>query len=174
MHKKCPLNYYVELNDVRNEDEVTVDVTATPAECVELATRLKIPEVKSLTAHITLRKGLRPDLFDIQGQLKVKVVQECSVTLVPLDETVDETFYETLTTSESALAPKPDEEDSHQPVELIKDNRIDLGEIISQWVGLGLDPYPRSEETPLFQHVEVKTDQKTHNPFGILEGLKDK
>ena len=173
MHKKSGLNFYVEVNDVRSEDEVTVDVTATPAECTALATRLKIPEVKSLTVQVTLRKGLRPDLFDIAGQLKAKVIQECSVTLAPLDETVDETFYETLTTSESALAPKADEEDRDQPVELIKDNRIDLGEIISQWIGLGLDPYPRSD-TPLYQHIEVQTEQKTHNPFGILEGLKGK
>ena len=173
MDKKVGLKYQIELSEIRNNDDVTLNITATPQECAVLAKRLGIPEVTSLTATVTLKQGLRHDLFDVDGHVLAHVVQECSVTLDPLQETIDDNFSEMLTTSAKALAPIDEDNVDDQPVELIEGDRIDVTEIVSQWVGLSLNPYPRSD-APIFEHVEVEEGKPAHKPFEILENLKGK
>lgn len=171
MHKNVSLKFYLDLQNAR-DDDVTLTIKPTADEYIELAKRLKIPEVTSLQADVEIKQGLRADLYEVSGQLKAKVIQECGVTLAPVHEAIDEYFNELMTTSEVALK-APEEVDDDAPVELLENDRIDLNEVVSQWLGLALDPYPRSADAPPFEHIEAEGDP-THTPFDVLSRLKGK
>src|SRR5690606_33438374 len=106
--RKATLSLIVDINEIRDQDEIHIDLRATKTECDALAKDLKILEINDLNSFLTLRKGARPDLFDIEGEILAHVVQECSVTLAPVKETVQESFSEMLTTSAKALETDPD------------------------------------------------------------------
>jgi uncharacterized metal-binding protein YceD (DUF177 family) len=167
----------IDINHVIEQGRVELKIQANEEERAKIAQRCDILEVSSLNARITVTPGATPDLFKIKASLKVNLAQACSVTLAPVQETVDEVFNETMTTLESALVPPEDiDGNDDTPVELIENNQIDIGEMVAQWLALSLDPFPRSD-APFYEHIEAKeTDEgtKTHTPFDVLGQLKDK
>jgi uncharacterized metal-binding protein YceD (DUF177 family) len=175
MAVKGKLAHYIDLADVRDSHKVVLDIRPTREEYTELALRCGILEVKDLDAHITLTQGAKPDLFRIEGELHASVVQACGVSFTPVAEKIHESFDEILTTDPKALdAPEETDENPNQPVELIENDHVDLGDIIAQWLAVSLNPYPRSD-TPEFAHIEQKENEsgeKTHTPFSVLEKLK--
>ena len=177
LEQKCRLTCSVDVQDVRQNDSMTFIIRATDAECKDLAKRFSIVAVQDLQAQVTVARGPRSDLFTVDGTVVAHVTQECSVTLLPVAEEVNETYSELLTTSPESLTAKGegDENTEDRPVELIEDDRIDIGEIVAQWLALGLNPYPRSE-APAFAHIEVATDpeKSTQKPFEALQGLLKK
>jgi uncharacterized metal-binding protein YceD (DUF177 family) len=173
VNKKASLSIRVSLDDVRKDKEVVLNIQATAEECAALAKRFKILEVKNLSAHIEITPGLRNDLFDVMGTLTANAIQECSVTLVPVKEAIEESFTEMLTTSPQAMHESDKDDDDQRPIEVLEGDTIDIGEIVAQWLGLSLDPYPRSD-APTFTHIEAELDNPTHKPFEVLENLKGK
>lgn len=173
--KKTHLNQVFDLQEIRDQRRISLEIAPTAEELVALAQRCKILDIKDLAARVTLTLGNRVDLFRVEGTLKAHVIQACSVTLAPVKETINESFNEVLTTDESALAaPEDMDDDINQPVELIENDKLDIGEIIAQWLAVSLDPYPRSD-APEFAHIEAnigETGEKTHTPFSVLEKLK--
>jgi uncharacterized metal-binding protein YceD (DUF177 family) len=177
MAKENKLAHTVELQDVRDSHKVVLDIRATPDECLALAKRCDILEIKDLNAHIVLNQGGRSDLFRITGELQAHVVQACGVNGSPVKEAVAESFNEVLTTDPTALAAEDEtDDDVEQPVELIENDKLDLGEIITQWLVLSLNPFPRSD-APAFEHIEQiegVSGERMHTPFSVLENLKKK
>jgi uncharacterized metal-binding protein YceD (DUF177 family) len=167
--------HIVDLQEIRDKRKIVLDLRLTKEEAIQLAKRSDILEVKDLNAHITLSVGKRPDLFRIECELHANVVQACGVTLTPVKEEIRESFDEMVTTDPTALdAPEDTDTDPEQPVELIENERIDLDEVIAQWLVISLNPYPRSD-APEFIHIEQKENEKgelTHTPFSILGKLK--
>jgi uncharacterized metal-binding protein YceD (DUF177 family) len=172
--RKATLSLIVDINEVRDQEGLVINLQATKAECAELAEQLDILGIDEIKALISLRKGARSDLFEIEAQLDAKVVQACSVTLNPVKETVQESFFEMLTTSAEALGDEDDAE-SDKPIELIEHGKIDVGAIVAQWLALSLDPFPRSDAPP-YEHIEAANGNRedTHRPFEILDKIKDK
>lgn len=173
--KTTQMSRMVDLQDVRDHKTVTLDVRANKEECEALAQRFNILEVVDLNAYVTISSGGKADLFKVEGDLSAHVVQECCVTLSPVPERVEDSFSEVLTTSEALLKPADEmDEDPNQPVDLIRGDRLELGEIIAQWLALALNPYPRSE-TPTFLHIEQAAQVlETQTPFQVLAGMRDK
>ena len=177
--RNATLSLIVDINEVRDQEEIRIDLRATKSECAALAKEIKILEINDLNAFLTIRLGARPDLYDIEGEILAHVVQECSVTLAPVKETVQENFSEMLTTSAETLGDPEDDGDMDQPIELIEHGKIDVGAIVAQWLVLALDPFPRSDAPP-YAHIEVANQNAgqnagdTHRPFEILGKIKDK
>ena len=170
------MTYIVDLHTLKENNFTKVDIRPTPVECEALAKRLEILAVKEFTAHVTVKVN-GPDLYRLKGDIKAKVVQACGVTLTPVPETIGEHFDEVLTTSAALLAPEEETDgDDNRPVDLIEGDSIDLFEIVTQWLSLSLNPYPRSD-APLFEHTEINENAegvKLHRPFEALAALKDK
>lgn len=171
--QKTELSRLLDLHELRKNDMIALDLRATEAECAALAKRFGILDVHDLDAHITLMRGARPDLFKVEGELSAVVVQECCVTLAPVEERVSESYAELLTTSPQMLGAEEDM-DSDKPVELIQGDSIDIGEIVAQWLALALNPYPRSD-APTFEYIEVAgTSKDMQTPFKVLETIQER
>lgn len=118
-------------------------VTATPAECIALAARLRIPAVRSLTCRFQLNNLPRGQVA-AEGELRARVVQTCIVSLDDFATDIIEPFRIRLVpagteSEEDALSTDPDSDDE-VPYEGVF---LDLGEAASEQLALALDPYPR-------------------------------
>lgn len=108
----------------------------------------------------------------VTGQVSARVGQTCVVTLEPvesdLEESVDLVFAPA--SAESAKAETFDlgtqDEDSPEP---LVDGKLDLGAIATEFLLLGIDPYPRKAGA---EYAPVKADDGSARPFAGLEALK--
>ena len=105
----------------------------------------------------------------VVGRVSATVGQTCVVTLVPLENEIDESID--LVFAPAAAAP-PDGEvevsvaDAPEP---LVGGVVDLGAIATEFLILGLDPYPRKPDA-IFQPPAGGDD--TAHPFAALAALK--
>jgi uncharacterized metal-binding protein YceD (DUF177 family) len=111
------------------------------------------------------------DGLRVTGRVAATVVQSCVVTLEPvesaIDEAVDLTFLPdaapaTETAGLQAL-------DTDEPPEAIRDGVIDLGAVATEFLLLGIDPYPRKPGAVF--DAPPAGDPSSH-PFAALAALK--
>jgi hypothetical protein len=110
----------------------------------------------------------------VLGRVSATVGQVCVVTLDPLENQIDETFDVTFlpgaTPGDAArthvLEVASDDEPEIEP--LINDT-IDLGAIATEFLLLGIDPYPRKPEA-VFE--APPTEDAVDHPFAALARLR--
>ncbi|WP_424631089.1 YceD family protein [Bradyrhizobium sp. SYSU BS000235] len=114
----------------------------------------------------------------VTGRVKARVEQTCVVSLDPvenaLDEPVDIMFAPPSQIPVSAKVVQSEEGDEFEipdPPEPIINGFIDLGAVATEFLFLGLDPYPRKPGAE-FVPPEVAVDPEEH-PFAALKALKD-
>ncbi len=145
-------------------------IKATPDECKALAKRFHIVSIDFFEAEITVKwRGGKSIDYDITGRLKARLVQSCIVTLQDIIENIDDTF-DFRVVHPKQMEELTDELDEFQDIEFAEDDNIDLGEIVSQYLALSMDPYPRLQETPELSILTPSTQKK--NPFAVLGSLK--
>lgn len=116
----------------------------------------------------------------VGGTVEAVVGQACVVTLEPLDNRVSEAI-DVLFSPDAAPAPNGDheEEDSHsfdasaenEPPEPLIGGRVDLGAVATEFLMLGIDPYPRKDGA---EFQPPATDLAGEHPFAALAALKKK
>lgn len=150
-------------------------LVASKQECAALAKRFDVRELSDLKAELSIRRVEGGDVVRLEGRFSADVVQTCVVSLQDVHGQVKghfETYF-----SEEKPKGKDDldlflEDDDSAP-EVIRRGNIDLGEVVSQYLALELDPYPRAPGVSLAaQLAEVGTEVK-NNPFRVLQGLKE-
>jgi uncharacterized metal-binding protein YceD (DUF177 family) len=140
------------------------------------ATRNSIAKAAGLAALPRLEAGL--DLtrqgaggLRVFGQVLATVVQNCVVTLEPIesqiDEPVDLVFLPDVEPTTDAVDLEAPE--ASDPPEAIRDGVIDLGAVAIEFLLLGLDPYPRKPGAVF--DAPPAGDQTSH-PFAALAALK--
>ena len=118
---------------------IDVDVEATPAECVALAARMRLPALHTLVCQFHLRRT--GSVIEGQGCLHADVVQTCVVSLEEFDARVEERFV----VHWVPVGQESDDMDPEAPDEIGYENdTIDLGEAAVQQLILALDPYPHA------------------------------
>jgi uncharacterized protein DUF177 involved in 23S rRNA accumulation len=151
------------------------DVRAAVARVVGLRDLPRLEANFDVTRHGT--DGLR-----VCGRLSATVGQNCVVTLEPLtnevEEAVDLLFAPTLPPVERRAGDdEAAEEGSERPrrswngPEPLIGGVVDLGALATEFLILGLDPYPRKPDAVFEPPQDVKPDP---GPFAALAGLKDK
>ncbi len=101
------------------------------------------------------------------GRVTGEVGQTCVVTLEPLTNTIDEDVDLTFRPgAPEPLAGGDTDEDAPEP---LLDGRIDLGAIATEFLVLGIDPYPRKEGATFDAPA---TNDDTPHPFAALAALK--
>ncbi len=169
----------------------TVKIIATPEQKTALAPQIAIQSVEMLEAVLLVKKWHK-DGVRVSGPLKAKVVQECVVTLEPVEELIETEINAVFIPSTSKLA-KPatagdagevliDPEGDDLP-ELFEPPFLDIGDIVSEFLVLALDPYPKA---PCADEVKAKAGIKSEdevaqnkadsaeNPFAALAKIRDK
>jgi uncharacterized metal-binding protein YceD (DUF177 family) len=149
-----------------------VTITASEAEKVSLAEEYGLQAVRGLSA--TLEVKPIADGVEVDGHVTADVVQTCVVSLVPVDERIDETFTIRYT-REAPRAPRPDEEfvldaDMPDPPDLLEGPTLDLGSVAEEQFALALNPYPRAPGAELPAEASDPGDA-ADSPFAVLSAL---
>src|SRR5690606_21692130 len=100
----------------------------------------------------------------------------CVVTLTPVDEDVQGTF-ETFFTMEHRAGREIEllPEDAAEDAEIIENGQVDLGEVVTQYLSLELNPYPRAPGVAYAvgaRQPEGGGDARK-NPFAVLQGMRE-
>ena len=141
-------------------------------------TRAEVAKIAGLRAlprlHATFdlaRHG--PDGLRVNGEVSATVGQNCVVTLDPIDNEVREEVNLVFAPPSAALSREEEIDeavliDPGDPEPLTGD-RIDLGALATEFLLLGIDPYPRKPDAK-FQPPQVEDDSP--HPFAALAALK--
>lgn len=170
--------------DSVGENGLRLKFDASAAECAALAEFDGLEAIRSLAIEAeVLRRGAERVL--VRGRVRAVVAQTCVVTLEPFDAVVDEPFevefapeaeaeaayaramaeIEAAQDKAAALAEQPD------PPDPIVGGKIDLGALASEFLALGLDPYPRKPGVE-FASVSEDAEETRPSPFASLAKLK--
>lgn len=169
------------------DDDVTVDVSADPAERQALAERFGLLAVRSLRGHGQLARGSEPAELVLCGWLEAEVVQACVVSLEPVSARLRwpiERRYRPAGAGggrQTQLEPHGIVELEHDEdeVEVVTGRAIDVGEAFAEELGVALDPYPRADDAAvdagdLGPHVSVGPEHRASTPFAALRQLQEK
>ncbi len=105
----------------------------------------------------------------VTGRVSAQVVQTCVVTLEPLTNTVDEAFDLVFLPGAAESASENRSESGEEQPEPLVHGQVDLGAIATEFLMLGIDPYPRK---PGAIFVTPKSDDQSVHPFAALAALK--
>jgi hypothetical protein len=152
------------------------DLKAGPSQLHELAEIAGVRNVTDAYASLDVTP-IAGDRVHVTGRVGATVGQTCVVTLEPMeslvDEAVDVTFApasqipvtaKVVTKEEGVEAEIPD------PPEPIVNGSIDLGQLATELLLLGIDPYPRKPGV-IFEPPKETIDPDEH-PFAALKALK--
>ena len=152
------------------------DLTAGEAQLIELASLAGVRDIKN--AHATLDvMAVAGDRVHVTGRITAIVGQTCVVTLEPIDNVVDEAIdvmfappSQILVTAKVVTREEGEDADIPDPPEPIVNGTIDLGQLATEMLFLGIDPYPRAAGV-VFESPKEAVDPDEH-PFAVLKALK--
>jgi uncharacterized metal-binding protein YceD (DUF177 family) len=157
-----------EIPDTGRRFELAADARTREA-VAKVAAVLAVPRLKAefeLTRHG--RDGLR-----VVGSVSATVEQNCVVTLEPMQSEIDEAIdlvFAPPRVSPSEHAPKEDSEILGEDLEVLRDGVVDLGAVATEFLILGIDPYPRKPGA-VFDALKPE-DGPANRPFAALAALK--
>ncbi len=163
----------ISIDDVP-ERGLHVDLVADEATRAEIARITGLRDLPRLTASFDIvREGA--DALRIAGEVSATVGQNCVVTLEPIENEVSEGIDLLFTSrargsigdSEGKITLDFDDPDSTEPM---PEGVVDLGAVATEFLLLGIDPYPRKEGAE-FEPPKTPEDPSKH-PFAALEALK--
>ncbi|MCB1532467.1 MAG: DUF177 domain-containing protein [Alphaproteobacteria bacterium] len=180
-------SHWINVGEIEDTAQV-FDIKPDEEQRKALARRLEVEEVKAIGAHITLQR--RGQVIFVQGTVSADVVQNCVVTLEPIETHIEEEFEAWFADPAQAVplskarrerdlkkggSEVPMLEESEDP-EAIIDGKIDLGELAVQYLSLGINPYPHAEGVEYENPAEAEREASDHrkNPFAALKDWKDK
>lgn len=165
-----PVSFLVEVMRLPKKG-MPVSIDAEPEQLAALAREHHLLEVKGFHADLVVLPWKR-DGVAVSGRVEGDIVQECIVTLEPIDAHVEEKVsavfipegsklgrFEELAGGEMVLDPEgPDMPES------FSGTSIDIGALAEEFFALGIDPYPRK------QGAETLTaaDEENSQPLGTL------
>lgn len=159
------------------------NLTATEDECAGLAKRFDLDGLKSLDAQVSLTLLPNKDVR-LDASFKAQLQQTCTVTAVPMKTKVTAEFSTTYSPgADEFLGHEEDVLDTLDPLveppEPLIDEKIDIGEAISEQFALEIDPFPRVKgsmfdgySTGRKGDADAAFEKK--NPFAVLSQLKTK
>ena len=138
-----------------------------------LATYTGLRAVPSAAASFDVRRHGRGGLH-VTGEVRATVGQVCVVSLEPMEseivEPVDVVFRPVGDIAPSAAAsPSVPASSDDDPPEPLVDGTVDLGALATEFLILGIDPYPRKPDAVFHAPANGPPDE---GPFAALARLK--
>lgn len=149
---------------------IDVDLVPDAAACAALARHAGVLAVSDFSAklHLAPEGG---EGVHVTGRLTATVRQTCGVTLEAFDAPLAEEIDVHFAPPGTYTPPEDAEETDEDPPDEIVDGRIDAGALVSEFLALGVDPYPRKPgavfEPPAEEGAAI-------SPFAALSRLKDR
>ena len=113
------------------------------------------------------------DGVHVVGRVVATVAQNCVLTLEPLENEIEEEFdliFMPPRVESSDDEAVEDFNSREEPPEMLRDSIVDLGAVATEFLILGIDPYPRKPGV-VFEAPRKEDDEGTH-PFAALAALK--
>ncbi len=158
-------------------DGLDVLIAADEATLKALAKADDLPNIASLEAifHLSPKLGQR---INVSGEMRATITQICVVTLEPFDsnivEPIDVDFAPPEMLQDDVSVPLGEEALlTPDPPDPIVDGKIDLGALASEFLALGLDPYPRKPGVN-FAAPAAEPETGKESPFSVLNRLKER
>lgn len=162
-------------------------IEADALECAALAKRFGIISVDSLVADVVVAREGDRMTYHVTGNLRADVIQACVVGGEKVSSKITEDFEawfidQTYVANFKKVKDRKEREESSDEIEMteekddpeqISDGKIDIGEVVAQYLGLSLDPYPRANSLGHGDYIEVK-EGKRPNPFAVLADMDAK
>jgi hypothetical protein len=175
--KELPWSFSVVVAQIP-EDGARVAFEADAAQRAALAAIAGLREVGAAQATFDLTHGGDGTVHGV-GRVQARIEQTCVVTLDPVENTIDEPIDVIFAPPSDEPPPRPpaptdddaDIEDIPDLPEPITAGTIDLGRVATDFLFLGIDPYPRKPGA-VFQPPAVAEDPEDH-PFAALKALKE-
>lgn len=186
-------SHYIEAENILSGKPLKLHLSPNEEERAALALRLDLIEVKKLEADIELSRVRGGLVVYVKGRFSADIVQRCVVSLEPVPAQIEDQFEAWFTDEGQAISldkikrersnahkhgEQPITEENEDP-EAIIDGRIDLGDLVTQFLSLALDPFPRAEG----HHYGIDDEEKNYsekvtevrkNPFAALKDWKVK
>ena len=183
-------SYFWDIDSMNGAKE-SVLISPNADEKQRLCQRLGLESIQELKADIQIGHPSGASAYHIHGHISGEITQNCVVSLEPVVNRVDESFDAWFADPDSAVSiakvrHEKDMERGHGEVEMLDeqddpeaiiDGKIDLGEVVTQFLSLSIDPYPHAEGAAF----EGKNDQQdgddepsVNNPFAALKDWKNK
>ena len=140
----------------------------------KLAEAYDVAAVNNLSATVALTPGAK-GAVTVDGHVVADIVQTCIVSLVPVDQHIDETFSVRYVRGPQPQ-PKPGSEividaTLPDPPEILTGPTIDVGELVEEYFALAIDPYPRAPGATLPPEFAVDEEDEEESPFAALAAL---
>lgn len=148
------------------ETGMHLEIDAPESARSEIVPLAGVRELPRLSAVFDLSRGGAG--VRVTGQISARVGQTCVVTLEPIENDLEEQV-DLMFSSASTGASQTDTIDGDEPPEPLMDGKLDLGAIATEFLLLGIDPYPRKAGV---EFAPVIVDDGSANPFAALEALK--
>ncbi|MAY60719.1 MAG: metal-binding protein [Rhizobiales bacterium] len=155
---------------------ITVKFDADATERKEIANVWDVPAVESFTGEAAVSRWKR-DGVRVKGHVKVRIVQDCVVTLEPVEQTISEDFEALFVPENSRLARREPSDgelfvdpDGADIPDTFSGDSIDLGAVAAEFAALAIDPYPRKEGAEFEEFIESDpAEDKKESPFAVLK-----
>jgi uncharacterized metal-binding protein YceD (DUF177 family) len=149
-----------------------LDLTADAETRAAIARVAGVREVARLQANFDLARHGR-DSLRVVGSVSATVEQTCVVTLDPVRnevvEAIDLLFAPQLEAAAGDAHAGAQTVDADDPPEVLAGGAVDLGAVATEFLLLGIDPYPRRPDA-VFD--APRAGGPTANPFAALARLK--
>jgi len=166
-------SYILKLEDL-TQNEQHYHLSASKEDLEVLKTILKVEDVKSFNADISLKKSHKMHRLDIKGEVRAILELKSVVSLenfekeyvAPFEYYFDtEMSYEDLKDMDLGI--------NEEAPEIIENGQIDLGQIAIEQLALVMEDYPRrvGEVFEFVSEFDEETTREAH-PFAVLEKLK--
>jgi hypothetical protein len=141
-----------------------VEIDAPEPARATLAASAGLRELRRLSAVFDLaRQGAS---VRVTGQVRARVGQKCVVTLEPIESDLDETVDLIFAPAEAGQTEGANADELPEP---LVDGKLDLGAIATEFLFLGIDPYPRKADA---EFAPLIADDGGTRAFAALEALK--
>jgi uncharacterized metal-binding protein YceD (DUF177 family) len=148
------------------------ELSADEATRAATARAAKVEAIERLQAVFEVSRRGRHGLHVI-GNVSATVRQACVVTLEPVEseihEAIDAVFDPSAERSAGAAQDHEIAVDAPEPPEPLIDGAVDLGALATEFLILGIDPYPRKPGAVFEAPLDADAGP---NPFAALAGLR--
>jgi len=150
----------------------------SPETRAALAQSVGVDAIDRLKAVVEVRR-LGRDGLRVLGDVRATVRQTCVVSLTPLTNEIREPIEVDFVPPRSNRPININEIDldmeSSDEAEPLVGNSIDLGQVVAEFLTLGVDPYPRQPDAA-FERPAAREEETeaAPNPFARLAALKNK
>jgi uncharacterized metal-binding protein YceD (DUF177 family) len=159
--------------------QLEAEVTADLSERTALAAAYDLLDVTGLSATATISADANG--IDVSGRVTADIAQACVVSLVPVEQHIDEPFFVRFVRPGSPELPpagRPHEEvvvdpGAPDPPEVLTGPFLDLGPVVEEAFVLAIEPYPRAPGAVLADEA-VDQNDSADSPFAVLGALKPK